>query len=171
MTDTSSGSPPGPMRQARVVEAVSTLARLLLGVVLVYAGYSKLILGVVENGRSVMAYELFSWEVSKAIGTILPTVEIILGLLLLLGLLTRVVAGVTALLWLVFIAGILSAWARGLEIDCGCFGKGGPLAPGQRPEYLVETLRDLGLLACSLLLSARPLTWLSADGLIFRDRG
>ena len=58
-----------------------------------------------------------------------------MGALLLAGLLTRGAAAVAGLLMLVFVAGIASAWARGLSIDCGCFGTGGPVAPGDtRPR-------------------------------------
>ena len=37
----------------------------------------------------------------------------------------------TAVLLVVFIAAVASAAARGLSIDCGCFGGGGPVPPGQ----------------------------------------
>ena len=47
---------------------------------------------------------------------------------------------------IVFIAAVSSAWARGLSIDCGCFGGGGQVAAGQT-KYLQEILRDVGLLA------------------------
>jgi len=41
--------------------------------------------------------------------------------------------------------GIAWAWAHGLRIDCGCFGGGGQLGAGQEPTYLVDILRDFGL--------------------------
>jgi hypothetical protein len=47
---------------------------------------------------------------------------------------------------LAFVVGIASAWARGLRIDCGCFGGGGKLADGKSPSYFWEILRDGGLL-------------------------
>ena len=59
---------------------------------------------------------------------------------------------------MVFIAGIASAWARGLAIDCGCFGSGGQLADGQDPGYLPEILRDLGFLALAGFLLIWPRT-------------
>ena len=62
-----------------------------------------------------------------------------------LGLLTRAMAAVSALLFVAFIIGIASAWARGLEIDCGCFGGGGQL-DGASAKYPGEIARDVGLL-------------------------
>jgi hypothetical protein len=53
---------------------------------------------------------------------------------------------------LVFVVGISSVWARGLRIDCGCFGGGGELATGVAPSYAPDLARDLALLAVSGLL-------------------
>ena len=55
----------------------------------------------------------------------------------------------------VFIAAVASAWARGLAIDCGCFGGGGRVDPGQT-KYLEEILRDIGLLLLALWLCIWP---------------
>ena len=99
----------------------------------------------------------------------LPVVEIAVGLLLLTGLLTRASAAVGGLLMVVFIAGIASAWARGLSIDCGCFGTGGPVDPADT-RYLSEILRDVGLLALAGWLVVRPRTPLSLDALLTKGR-
>ena len=40
-----------------------------------------------------------------------------------------------------FVFGVASAWARGLSIDCGCFGGGGEVAEGEA-SYLPVLLRD-----------------------------
>jgi hypothetical protein len=65
----------------------------------------------------------------------------------------------------VFIGGIASAWARGLSIDCGCFGHGGAIEPSQT-RYPQEIARDLGLLACAMWLIIRPRTAYGLDDLI-----
>jgi hypothetical protein len=83
---------------------------------------------------------------------------------------TQASAVVSGLLLLAFIVGIASAWARGLQIDCGCFGGGGQLGEGETPQYLVEILRDIGLLALSALLVWRPITRYSIDSILFRTK-
>jgi hypothetical protein len=74
---------------------------------------------------------------------------------------------VSALLFLAFIVGISSAWARGLSIECGCFGGGGEI-PDAAAAYPGEIARDVGLLALSLWLVVRPRSRLALDNVLFR---
>jgi uncharacterized membrane protein YphA (DoxX/SURF4 family) len=147
---------------------VGLVARLALGGVLLAAGLLK-VGDLTGSVQSVLAYELFSYPVARFLGTVLPVVEIAVGLLLVVGLLTRASAVVGGVLMLAFIAGIASAWSRGLTIDCGCFGTGGPVDPDDT-RYLTEIARDLGLLALAAWLVARPHTPWSVDGLLTKGR-
>ena len=112
--------------------------------------------------QAVRAYELLPPDAAVLVGWGLPFLEISLGLLLAAGLVTRVVAGASAALLLVFLGGVVSAAARGLSIDCGCFGGGGVIAPGQT-RYTGEILRDLGLLGMAAWLVWRPRSLFSLD--------
>lgn len=131
---------------------VPLAARLLVGGVFLTFGTAKL-LDLDTTIRSVRAYQLLPEAVVPAVGSALPLVEIGLGLLLVLGLLTRVAAVATALLSVAFVVGIASAWARGLSIECGCFGNGG-FTNDPVPGYLRELVINAGvLLGCGLLLA------------------
>ncbi|MET8909070.1 MauE/DoxX family redox-associated membrane protein [Micromonospora sp. NPDC004551] len=143
-------------------------ARLGLAAVWLVAGASK-VDDLAASGRAVNAYQVMPYELATVIGAALPFVELALGVLLLVGLATRVVAGVSAALLVVFIVGIASAWSRGLAIDCGCFGSGGQLAAGQAPSYLPEILRDLGFLVLAGFLLSWPRTPFSVDGWLAGD--
>jgi uncharacterized membrane protein YphA (DoxX/SURF4 family) len=138
-------------------------ARLGLAAVWLLAGAGK-VGDLAASGRAVHAYQVLPYDLAVVVGAALPFVELALGVLLLLGLATRLTAGVSVALLVVFVAGIASAWARGLAIDCGCFGTGGELAPGQSPSYLPEILRDLGFLALAGFLLCWPRTPVSLDG-------
>jgi uncharacterized membrane protein YphA (DoxX/SURF4 family) len=107
------------------------------------------------------------YEAAKVVGAVLPAVELMLALFLLVGLATRVMAAITGGLLVVYIAGIASVWARGLSIDCGCFSKGGQLAPGQHPNYLWDIMRDVALLAVAVFLFVTPRTRISVDAFLF----
>jgi uncharacterized membrane protein YphA (DoxX/SURF4 family) len=147
---------------ARVLPFVGTAIRLVLGGVWIAAGASK-IGDLAASGRAVAAYRLLPYDAATLLGAVLPFLEITLGLLLLLGVATRFAAIVSALLLGAFVVGIASAWARGLRIDCGCFGGGGDLTGDQRPAYTVETIRDIALLAGAGFLAVFPRTRFSVD--------
>ncbi|MEU8182019.1 MauE/DoxX family redox-associated membrane protein [Micromonospora sp. NPDC049044] len=142
---------------------LGTVARLGLAAVWLVAGASK-VGDLAASGRAVNAYQVLPYDVATVVGAALPFVELALGVLLLLGLATRLVAGVSVALLVVFIVGIASAWTRGLAIDCGCFGSGGQLGEGQAPSYLPEILRDLGFLVLAGFLVSWPHTPVSVDG-------
>ena len=138
------------------------LARMLVGGVWVVAGALKLP-DPNENVRAVRAYELLPESVVPVVGHGLPILEILVGLCLLLGLLTRVAAVVSTLLLVAFVVGIGSAWGRGLSIECGCFGGGAGPAANAAAKYPWEIARDVGLLALSAYLVRRPRTPWATD--------
>ena len=153
----------GNVTGERVWPWISTVARLGLAAVFLTAGALK-IGDLAASGRAVNAYRLMPFEVARTVGAIQPFLEIALGLLLLAGLAVRVSAGIAAVFLLIFIGGIVSAWARGLRIDCGCFSAGGDLGAGQAPTYGWEILRDIGFLILAGILLWRPITRFSVDG-------
>src|SRR3954447_4493262 len=148
---------------------ISTVARAGLAAVFLTAGLLK-VDDLAGSGRAVNAYQLFSFDTAKVIGAVQPFLEIALGLLLLIGLATRLSAGIAAVLLVVFIAGIVSAWARGLQIDCGCFSKGGELTGGRTAQYGPEVLRDIGFLILAGILLSKPRTRFSVDGLLMGEQ-
>jgi uncharacterized membrane protein YphA (DoxX/SURF4 family) len=144
---------------------VGTLARLVVGGVWIVAGALK-VTDPAGSVRAVRAYDLLPESVVPAVGHLLPMAEILLGTTLVLGLLTRVGGVLSSLLFVAFIVGISSAWARGLQIDCGCFGGGG-LDTEATSKYPWEIARDVGLLLGSLWLVWRPVTRWSLDSVLF----
>jgi uncharacterized membrane protein YphA (DoxX/SURF4 family) len=149
-----------------VKEWFGTLARLVVGGVWLVAGLVKVSDGA-ESVRAVRAYRILPESIVPTVGHALPALEIVVGLALVAGALTRGAAVVSALLQVAFIVGIASAWARGLQIECGCFGGGG-FDPDATSKYPWEIARDTGLLLLSSWLVWRPRTQLALDAFIFR---
>ena len=148
---------------------ISTVARLDLAAVFLIAG--GLHVGdLAASGRAVNAYKLMSFDEARLVGAVQPFLEIAVGLLLLAGLATRLMAGVAAVLLVIFIGGIISAWVKGLQIDCGCFSKGGQLTGGRTAQYGPDVLRDLGFLVLAGILLVKPRTRFSVDGLLMGDQ-
>lgn len=147
---------------------IGTAARLLTGGVWVVAGALKLP-DLDSSVRAVRAYEILPEAIVPVVGTMLPILEVVIGLTLILGLVTRFSAVVSALLFLAFVIGIASVWARGIEIDCGCFGGGGA-KEGAMEEYPVKIAQDVGLFLASAWLVWRPRTRLALDNVLFGSR-
>jgi len=148
-------------RRTQTTVWASTLSRFVVAGVLLAAGISK---AVDPSGTvaAVRAYELVPPPLVTPIGWGLPFLEIGLGLLLAVGLHTRAAAISTAVLFATLLAAVISVAARGLSIDCGCFGGGGPVAAGET-RYTAEIVRDIGLLLLAGWLGWRPRTRFSLD--------
>lgn len=150
---------------ARLRDHVGLIARLVLGGVLLVAGGLK-VGNPLGAARAVQAYDVLPFELARWVGYALPWIEIVVGLLLVLGLFTRVNAVIGTLLMAAFVVGIAQAWARGLAIDCGCFGGGGQVDADQT-AYGREIARDLALALVGVWLVARPASTLSLDRALF----
>lgn len=144
---------------------IGLAARLVIGTVWLVAGYLKFS-DPAGTVRSVRAFQLLPESIVPAFGHLLPVVEMVLGACLILGLLTRAAAVISTALLVAFIVGISSAWARGLEIQCGCFGGGG-YKENAAAGYLRDIIRDLGLILVSAWLVWRPRSRLAVDNLLF----
>lgn len=142
--------------------------RLLVGGVWIVAGLLKLP-DPAASVRAVRAYQLLPEAIVPTVGYALPIAEVVLGVTLILGLLVRIGGVLSAILFLAFIVGISAAWARGLQIDCGCFGGGGYDANATE-KYPWEIARDLGLLFASLWLVWRPQSPWALDNRLLHDR-
>ncbi len=144
------------------------IARLVTGGVWIVAGALK-VTDPASSIAAVRAYELLPGSLVEPVGTTLPAVELVVGLALVVGAFTRGAAAVSALLFAAFIIGIASVWARGIEIDCGCFGGGGPKEDAAS-SYPWEIARDIALLAASCYLVVVRRTRFAVDNLLFPSR-
>ena len=133
---------------------LTLLARLILGGVLLAAGGLK-IRNLQKSAMSVRAYELLPIDLANFLGYVLPWIEIGMGSLLIVGAVVSIMGLLGALTMLAFVVAIAQAWARGLSIDCGCFGGGGEIDP-EETKYLSTILRDLGFFLLGVYLYYFP---------------
>jgi uncharacterized membrane protein YphA (DoxX/SURF4 family) len=118
--------------------ALILVTRLGLGAVFLFAAYSKLKLPWISFAATVYAYQLLPDDAVVFVARALPWFELLLGALLILGIQLRWVAAAASVLLLAFFAVLVRSYARGMDIDCGCFG------PGDRLSW--KTLAREGLL-------------------------
>jgi putative oxidoreductase len=105
-------------------EGFHLLARLVLGGVFLYAGFVKIADPAAFAGE-IAAYRLLPYFGNYLSAAVLPWLEVICGVLLIVGYRTRAAAAVILLLTTLFMAALASTIVRGLDIDCGCFRHGG----------------------------------------------
>jgi len=95
--------------------------RLLLGLFFVYAGALKISDAQTFAGQ-VAAYQILPYQWNYVAAATLPWIELLCGFLLIINRKVRPAALAVGVLTIVFMIALVSVLARGLEIDCGCFG-------------------------------------------------
>jgi len=138
---------------------LTLIFRLLVGGVLLVAGAIKA-QSPADAASAVAAYKILPIKLAHIVGYALPWLEIAIGILLIIGLSVRFAAITGGVVMLMFIGAIASVWARGMLIDCGCFGGGGAIDPSKAATahrtYLIEILRDAGLVLSAAYLYFFP---------------
>ncbi|GBD06985.1 hypothetical protein HRbin21_00795 [bacterium HR21] len=131
---------------AWVRELLGLAARVVVGMVFLVAAADKV--GNPEAfARSIANYRLLPLELVNLPALILPWLELLIGLMLLVGVRIRAAAAVAAVLLVVFTAALVSALARGLDIHCGCFSQ----TAAERIGW-GRVVEDVGLLVLAVLL-------------------
>lgn len=119
--------------------------RTLIAALFLFAGIPKL-LDLPSFALAIYNYHLLPNCLINFGAMMIASIEVVCGLFLLLGIWTRSTSTILTGLTSVFAFGIVSAWWRGLSIDCGCF-------IGFKEEVGILTLgRDLLLLVLLLWL-------------------
>lgn len=116
--------------------------RLILGGIFFYAGAVKIIdpLSFADN---INQYELLQDSLINLVALTLPVFECLVALLLVTGRFDRIASSAVIAMCLVFAVALISAIARGLVIDCGCFETSEP----DKWSAWWALLRDLCFLA------------------------
>src|SRR5262245_32239341 len=126
------------------------LLRFFVGLVFLAASVGK-ILDPKAFAENLIAYQIFdSPQLLKYLAVTLPWMEWFCGILLILGVFVRSVSLLTTLLLFTFLAAMVSALWRGLEIHCGCFGS------PHETIGVFSLLRDSLFFVASLLVLLSP---------------
>lgn len=96
-------------------------ARLALAAVFAFAAIPKLG-DAAAFARDIDNYHLLPVEWAATAAVMMPPLELVVALALLLGVHARGASLISAGMMLVFAAAMAQAMARGIDLDCGCFG-------------------------------------------------
>ena len=130
----------------RILQAVALLLRIALGFVFIYAAYSKLKYPWQVFAMGIDSYNLLPERGVEFVARTLPPFELLLGVLLIVGRFARTSTVITTGLLLMFFGLLVRAYAKGMEINCGCFG------PGETLTWKT-LLRDGAMLAGSVFVT------------------
>jgi uncharacterized membrane protein YphA (DoxX/SURF4 family) len=130
------------------------LGRIALGLIFLYAAYSKLYFDGAWHLRdyqfffamAIDSYKMLPLSIVEWMARILPWFELLLGVLLIIGAGLRWAGSITTALLLVFIGAMTRAKILGLEINCGCFGNNEKLGTA-------TLIRDSSLLVLALAVT------------------
>ena len=132
-----------------MVRYITLILRIALGVVFMYAAWTKLRESWVLFAMTVDAYGILPKWAVIFVARVTPWAELLLGLLLASGRWLRFSATAGSVILLGFFTILVRSYLKGMQIDCGCFGSGDVISP--------RTLTRDGL----LLAAALGLTWLA----------
>lgn len=136
------------MRATAVAARLAVPARWYLGALFAGAAWHKIALPH-AFAVDVATYGILPLGFVNLMAITLPWVEIVAGVMLLVGVRTRAAALLVAGMMLVFVGALVTALARGLDMSCGCFASQGA---GEDPISWLTVARDLGWLALAVLV-------------------
>lgn len=137
------------------------LFRIILGGIFVYAAAGK-ILYPADFAEAIANYQIVPVKLTNLVAIILPWSELFAGLLLLNGFRTQSGNLILFLCLCVFTFGVISAMARGLDINCGCFSE------SSRRVGLVFLTEEAAFLAMSICIFFFDKGFLSIDNLLHK---
>ncbi len=142
--------------------------RLTLGLLFVAAAIGKLS----DPGKfahSIYNFKVLDPSVVNLVAIYLPWVELLSGLALITGVLTRGAAFNVCAMLSMFLFALIFNWVRGRDIECGCFGNTRPPdIPGIRelldffllsPKMTVTIWRDVVMLVMAIVVLHAPVVW------------
>jgi len=140
---------------------VATVARVAIGALFIYAASSKF--DPVKFAQEVNNYRLLPAALVNLAAVALPFMELLAGIMLVVGLRIRAGALVVVGLLCGFIFAMSYVWAKGIDIECGCFGKGTKVGIRAISE-------DVGMMLLAIEAYAFDRGRFGLDGLIDRLR-
>ena len=120
--------------------------RIFLGFIFVFAAITK-VTDPIGFSQSIYNYKLMPDFTINFLAIAFPWIELVAGILLIFGIAVKENSAILSALLFVFIVAIIISIARGLNIDCGCFGT----VEGSKVG-LIKILENVGLLIIGLIL-------------------
>ncbi len=126
------------------------ILRILLAMVFIITGISKIVIPI-DFAKNISNYDMLPNFLVNIVAIVLPWIELISGLMLLLGIRIKANTILMIIMLLIFNIAICTAMVRGLDIDCGCYAD-----ITQQSVGFKKLLENFGLILIALLLYYFP---------------
>ena len=94
--------------------------RIILGIIFIYASAGKLF-RTEDFAKAILRYEFLPIYFVNLMAIVMPWIEFFTGVLLITGIFKKASSLMATISLVVFLIALTSAFARGLDINCGCF--------------------------------------------------
>lgn len=122
--------------------------RVTLGIVFIYASIGKLFKPE-DFAKAILRYEFLPIYFVNIMAIVMPWVEFFTGILLVLGIYKKASSMIASISLVVFIIALTSAFARGLDISCGCFSLEETSSKG---DIVYRIVQDLFMLTGAIIV-------------------
>jgi uncharacterized membrane protein YphA (DoxX/SURF4 family) len=120
--------------------AITFVLSLAFGALFIWSGIGK-VKDPMSFADAIRNYRIVGDPIAPALAHFIPWLEIFAGLGTMIERTRQGAVALLTLLVLIFTLGIISAWLRGLDIACGCFGS------EEAMDYPVKVVQNLVLIA------------------------
>ncbi len=113
-------------------EIAGTAARVIVGLIFLVSGIQKSFAAPEEFAAIIEQYQILPPNRILLFATVIPWIEVALGLAMVLGYCTRTASQISSGFFMMFLFALGSTLLRGITLEnCGCFGGGIHLTQGQ----------------------------------------
>jgi len=111
--------------------------RVIIGAVFIYASVNKLF-NPADFAKAILRYDMAPLFIINFMAITIPWIEFAIGIFLIFGIMKKPVSLMGALSLVLFIFALISAYARGLDISCGCFSLEETATKGDILQRIIE---------------------------------
>lgn len=122
--------------------------RIILGIIFVYASVGKLFRPE-DFAKAILRYEFLPVYFVNITAIVMPWIEFFTGILLILGIFKKASSMLASISLVVFLTALISAFARGLDISCGCFSLEETSSKG---DIIYRIAEDILMLAGAIII-------------------
>lgn len=143
------------------INFICKLLSVLVAGIFIYAGILK-ILDPSQFLIDIQNYHILPYQIAVVLALYLPWLEILCGISIFIHQFNRGALVILFGLMIIFMVALTSAWLRGIDISCGCFGKA-----VHKTSFLHVILRDAGILiVIGILIFKNSLKEMTAPGIV-----